>query len=84
MAGVAWLGKPRRKAESIALAPVLKRRLGLIETVAVAVGAMIGSGIYVSMGEAAKTASALRPPSHHRRRNGCHAQRFEFRRARRG
>jgi basic amino acid/polyamine antiporter, APA family len=33
----------------------LRRQLGLLDTTAVAVGAMIGAGVYASMGEAAKT-----------------------------
>lgn len=35
--------------------PRLKRRLGLAQAMAVALGAMIGAGVYVSMGEAAGT-----------------------------
>src|SRR5205809_6929760 len=35
--------------------PHLERRLGLLETTTVALGAMIGAGVYVSIGQAAKT-----------------------------
>jgi basic amino acid/polyamine antiporter, APA family len=36
----------------------LKPQLGLLDTTAIALGAMIGAGVYVSLGEAAKTTGA--------------------------